>query len=82
VVEILRAQGERRDRRGVQGVLVGEDQDGVAGVGERRVAGLAQADPVSDLAEPERPGVGGEPAPRKSAARALAPRVAKWRGSR
>ena len=39
-----------------------DDEDGMAWVGDRRVEGVEQSDPVADLAEQQRAGVGGEPA--------------------
>ena len=62
VVEVLVPQGDRRDPLGDHGALVVDDEDGVSGVGDGGVEGVEQADLVGDLAEEQRPGVGGEPA--------------------
>ena len=62
VVEILVAQGDGHDPLGDHGLLVMDDEDRVAGVGDGRVEGLEEAGRLADLPEQEGPGVGGEPA--------------------
>src|SRR4051812_12085284 len=61
VVEVLVAQGDGGDPLGEQGALVVDDEDRMAGVGDRRVEGVAEADPVGHLGEEQGAAVGGEP---------------------
>ena len=46
VVEVLVAQGDGDDPLGEQGLLVVDDEDGVARVGDGRVEGVEEADAV------------------------------------
>ena len=62
VVEVLVAQGEGHDPLGDHGLLVMDDEDGVAGVWDDLADGIEQADPLSDLPQQEGPGIRGQPA--------------------
>ena len=62
VVEVLVAQGDGDDPLGEHGLLVVDDEDGMARVGDGRVEGVEEAEAVGDLAEQQGAGVGGEPA--------------------
>ncbi len=61
VVEVLVAQGNGEDLLGEHGPLGGHDQGGEAAVGDGVIEGLEQSEPLSELAEQEGTGVGGEP---------------------
>jgi len=60
VVEVLVAQGDGRDPLGDHGVLVVDDECGISGVGDGGVEGIEEPEVVSDLAEQQGAGVGGE----------------------
>ena len=51
VVEALVSRGEGQDPLGEQGLLVVDDEDGLAGVGDGSIEGVEEAEAVGDLAE-------------------------------
>ncbi len=62
VVEILVAQGDGDDPLCQHGLLIVDDVEGIARVGDGRVEGIEKSDAVGDLAKEQRTGIGGEPA--------------------
>jgi hypothetical protein len=51
VVEVLVSQGQGQDPLSEQGLLVVDDEDGMAGVGDGSIQGIEEAEAVGDLAE-------------------------------
>ena len=62
VVEILIAQGNGHDPLGDHGLLVMDDEDRVAGIGDDRRDGLEEAGLAAHFPEQEGSGIGGQPA--------------------
>ena len=80
VVEVLVAQGDGDDPLGEHGLLVVDDEDGLAGVGDGRVEGVEEAEAVGDLAEQQGAGVGGEPSAAEVGDDGLGPEPGKAEG--
>ena len=82
VVEVLVAKGDCHDPLGDHRSLVVNDKDGVSGVWDCLVDRVEEASALTNLPQEEGPGIGSQPAPRKSATTDLGPRLEKVSGSR